>query len=41
MAYPQSADTGDSQKEARELGRGLTPHHVTQICQTLQIVAQR
>jgi len=29
-------------KKARELGRGLIPpHHVTQICQTLQNVAQR
>jgi hypothetical protein len=44
MAYPQSADRGDSQKKkkAKELGRGLIPpHHVTQICQTLQNVAQR
>jgi hypothetical protein len=42
MAYPQSADRADSQKKARELGRGLIPpHHGTQICQTLQNVAQR
>jgi len=42
MAYPQSADKGDRQKKAREIGSGLIPpHHVTQICQTLQNVAQR
>jgi len=46
MAYPQSADRGDSppppKKKAKELGRALIPpHRVTQICQTLQNVAQR